>query len=74
MLFSAVLKIQNGDFSELTSCLIATHKIWLNFVAKDSPFLISTFDLVLDSMGSLFSKKKEPERPRITEQDKAVLV
>jgi len=25
-------------------------------------------------MGSLFSKKKEPERPKITEQDKAILV
>jgi len=25
-------------------------------------------------MGSLFSKKKEPEKPKITEQDKAILV
>jgi len=25
-------------------------------------------------MGSLFSKKREPEKPKITEQDKAILV
>lgn len=34
---------------------------------------LSTPDSHLDSMGSLFSRKKEPERPKITEQDKAVL-
>lgn len=34
----------------------------------------SNLDFYFGKMGSLFSKKKEPERPKITEQDKAILV